>query len=223
MSRYPHAHSPNVYPSYKGGRTVVSGGYLYEFCPDHPSCDVWGYLLQHQLVAEGVLGRPLAPAEIVHHQDENKLNNDPGNLLVMTRKEHQRYHILERARKYMSELTDQMACEALQGRTLHQAAAMLGISHQTFRRRWPHLLVGRIRRSPVAVHDPQIVALVRVAAADPLVGYKEFAEMHHIEFDTVKKICAIHDIEWVRKTKKGEKHTQYQRKTATLPQLTPGD
>jgi hypothetical protein len=36
--------------------------------------------LEHRVVMEGILGRKLAPSEIVHHKDGNGLNNSPDNL-----------------------------------------------------------------------------------------------------------------------------------------------
>jgi hypothetical protein len=47
---------------------------------------------QHRVVAEQMLGRPLRSDEVVHHIDENKRNNDPSNLRVMTQAEHMREH-----------------------------------------------------------------------------------------------------------------------------------
>lgn len=35
--------------------------------------------LEHIRVAERVLGKPLPAGAIVHHWDENRLNNDPAN------------------------------------------------------------------------------------------------------------------------------------------------
>lgn len=51
----------------------------------------------HRIVAEQILGRPLLPGEIVHHEDENKLNNDPSNIRVFaSQAEHARYHALKK-------------------------------------------------------------------------------------------------------------------------------
>lgn len=42
----------------------------------------------HRLVASEALGRPLRPDEVVHHMDENKLNNDVNNLAVFPHQSH---------------------------------------------------------------------------------------------------------------------------------------
>ena len=47
---------------------------------------------EHVVVAERILGRKLRPDEVVHHIDRNKRNNDPSNLVVLTREEHGRLH-----------------------------------------------------------------------------------------------------------------------------------
>lgn len=48
----------------------------------------------HRLVMEQALGRDLTPNEAVHHKDGNRLNNELGNLELMTRGEHSRLHHL---------------------------------------------------------------------------------------------------------------------------------
>lgn len=48
---------------------------------------------EHRRVAEEMLGRPLKKGEVVHHEDENKRNNDPSNLKVFaSQAEHAKYH-----------------------------------------------------------------------------------------------------------------------------------
>ena len=46
----------------------------------------------HRWVVEQMLGHPLSSHEIVHHVDGNQLNNDPANLVILTRAEHTRIH-----------------------------------------------------------------------------------------------------------------------------------
>jgi hypothetical protein len=47
---------------------------------------------QHRVVAEKMIGRKLSPDEVVHHKDNNRANNIPSNLEVMTRSEHTSLH-----------------------------------------------------------------------------------------------------------------------------------
>ena len=48
---------------------------------------------EHRVVAEAVLGRPLAKGEVVHHEDLDKLNNFPTNLIVFpTQAQHVSHH-----------------------------------------------------------------------------------------------------------------------------------
>lgn len=50
----------------------------------------------HRIVAEQKLGRPLRPGEIVHHKDENILNNHPDNIEIFaSQAEHARHHALK--------------------------------------------------------------------------------------------------------------------------------
>lgn len=54
----------------------------------------------HRVVAESVLGRPLRRGEIVHHEDRNKKNNHPANLIVFpTQADHARHHKLDHCGK----------------------------------------------------------------------------------------------------------------------------
>ncbi len=46
----------------------------------------------HRHVAEMFIGRPLLSSEHVHHIDRNKMNNDPGNLIVIETEDHNRLH-----------------------------------------------------------------------------------------------------------------------------------
>lgn len=78
-------------PTWKGGRTQHTKGYVYAFAPWHPDQSN-GYVLEHRLMAEQMLGRRLQPDEDVHHKDGDKANNSPDNLEVILHSDHTRRH-----------------------------------------------------------------------------------------------------------------------------------
>lgn len=99
-------------PLFKGEITEHSK-YLWEYAPEHPFSikSASNRIRKHRLVAEMYLlteensieidgKRYLKPEYDVHHIDGNKHNNDPSNLMVLTRSEHQSlHHELRRLKK----------------------------------------------------------------------------------------------------------------------------
>jgi hypothetical protein len=67
------------HPNYKGYR--VSHGYIYIHMPTHPF-NKRGYVKRANLVMEKKLGRYLQSPELIHHKDENRLNDDISNLIL---------------------------------------------------------------------------------------------------------------------------------------------
>jgi len=65
--------------NWKGGRRLSDGYFLIK-SPNHPNCKVDGYVYEHRLVMEKMIGRYLKPNEIVHHKNENGLDNREKNL-----------------------------------------------------------------------------------------------------------------------------------------------
>ncbi len=206
--------SLDVFPSYKGGRTCLYGGYVHEFAPEHPLCNRWGWVAQHRLVGEGIAGRPLLQhkdpsiRECVHHRDECRTNNDPSNLQVMTFSEHRSHHTRKRNEEFYAPKrpTAEQVAAALQGRSIKDAATLLGAHHQSLRNWYPELVAPRKRRSPTKLSNPHPdkLRILRAAAADPKIGLREAARLAGVSQKTVQNLCALHGWEWITKSKKGE-------------------
>lgn len=83
--------------SWKGGRQVDSDGYILIHAPGHQNANAAGYVREHRLVMESMLGRGLDPTEVVHHRDGDKQNNDPSNLELFSRNgDHLRHELTGR-------------------------------------------------------------------------------------------------------------------------------
>lgn len=107
-------------------------GYILEHRPDHPAATRFGYVQQHRLVAEHLLGRFLTGLEVVHHEDRSTSSNLPGNLwLFPSQSEHMRHHKRSEKRydAALGEILRPMAADP----TVSQEAAAeaLGCSIQT--------------------------------------------------------------------------------------------
>lgn len=80
-------------PAYSGGRVRLANGYIGVLAPDHPDADPRGYVLEHRLSAERMLGRRLCLGEVVHHRNHRKDDNRDENLQVFaSHSEHMRHH-----------------------------------------------------------------------------------------------------------------------------------
>ncbi|MDP2319607.1 MAG: HNH endonuclease [Acidobacteriota bacterium] len=79
--------------AWKGGRRIVNGRVLV-YMPEHPRAHRrHRCVFEHVLVAERALGRYLETTAVVHHVDEDPLNNRNDNLAILQdRSEHMRLH-----------------------------------------------------------------------------------------------------------------------------------
>ena len=77
--------------NWKGGR-FKQGGYILIYKPKHPFANK-GYVAEHRLVMEKMIGRYLAPNERVHHINGIKDDNRPQNLMYFANEsDHQKFH-----------------------------------------------------------------------------------------------------------------------------------
>lgn len=79
-----------------GHKKKRKDGYICIYFPDHPNSTKDGYIMEHILVAECLLGRHLNREEVVHHKNGVRDDNRKENLEVMTFKEHAAYHMKKR-------------------------------------------------------------------------------------------------------------------------------
>ena len=77
-------------------RERILNGYRVIYFPNHPSAmksNNWnGFIYEHIVKAERMLGRSLTKKEYVHHLNSNRLDNRVENLLVLECSQHTKLH-----------------------------------------------------------------------------------------------------------------------------------
>ncbi len=76
------------------GKIVNYQGYILILKPEHPFCECKGYVREHRLVMEKMLGRYLKPEEVVHHINGIVYDNRIENLMLFKKGEHSKLHCL---------------------------------------------------------------------------------------------------------------------------------
>jgi hypothetical protein len=122
---------------WKGGRRTKSDGYVLVFCPNHPKADKRGYVREHRLVMEGILGRYLEDDEDVHHINKIRSDNRSENLRLMSVVEHHRLHIgcKDKNHKWVGVSAEEILLLRELGFKFTEIAQRLNISEATIYRR----------------------------------------------------------------------------------------
>lgn len=197
------------FPSYMGGHTSIVNGYIFEFVPHHWLANGWGWVAQHRLIGEVLVGRRLCQSpdwdegEVVHHVDENRLNNAPSNLMVLTKRAHSTLHAIDRAIRQKARLTEEAVSSALIGRTLKEAGKLLGCDHNTLRNRFPHLVEAKLRARPNRAEYVETLERIRPYAVDSTKSVADCSQNLHMSERTIVKCCRLHGLEWVDKHRPG--------------------
>lgn len=89
--KYPNPTLYNKHISIKVDKTL---GYVYFIDNEHPLSNKSGKVYYHRHVISFKLGKWIDKSYHVHHIDENKQNNDPSNLELISPKMHGRKHII---------------------------------------------------------------------------------------------------------------------------------
>jgi HNH endonuclease len=120
----------------------------------------------HRLVMEAELGRPLRSDEIVRHRDGDLLNNDPSNLLLLSREEHFKLSMGSEVKEPWSEQEKDDAVRLYcKGMTIDEVAVAISRSYSSTRRllAWWGVLrtpraTRRLRASMLAIPQSGITA-----------------------------------------------------------------
>lgn len=76
-----------------GHKKLRADGYMSVYMPDHPHANKDGYIMEHRLVMEKILGRYLESNEVVHHINSKRNDNQPENLMLFSSlSDHRKYH-----------------------------------------------------------------------------------------------------------------------------------
>lgn len=68
---------------HNGRRRYEHNGYVYVRAHDHPNRIKNGYIAEHRIVMEKILGRHMLKSESVHHINGVKNDNRPENLALV--------------------------------------------------------------------------------------------------------------------------------------------
>ena len=86
------AHKLENHPRWGERKRKTNGKYLLLHIPEHPTASKYGYVFEHRIVAESIIGRVLNDNEFVHHIDMDSKNNKIENLFITSKSGHKKAH-----------------------------------------------------------------------------------------------------------------------------------
>ena len=125
----------------------------------------------------------------------------------MTQKEHRSHHGLLMAERNLAPISREMVVQALEGRSLKNAARLLKVDTQTLRNRYPDLTYPRQRKSPTVIDNPRDLEKVLAAAPDPNISLEELRKTVQMSAMTILRICKRNGVEWVKKRRDPASYT----------------
>lgn len=93
---------------WRGGIRFTAKGYKQIKQPDHPRADRNGYVMEHIVIWEKINNQRVPEGYVIHHINQNKEDNRPENLKILTNAEHTALHstgrkLSQEAKQKMSE------------------------------------------------------------------------------------------------------------------------
>jgi hypothetical protein len=76
------------HPGWKGGKMLTTHGYVLTKVFNRKNHDKKGYMLEHRVIMEDKIGRPLNKWEQVNHLNGIRTDNRPENLELVQKNRH---------------------------------------------------------------------------------------------------------------------------------------
>jgi len=145
---------------WKGGRNKTSHGYICLFMPDHPRALKSGYVYEHIVVAEKIVGRGITHKEVIHHINGVKSDNRVENLVVcQDQKEHFLIHQRQRA---LAECGDPYLRQCTYCKAWDKPENLNRLGGSPYHKECARIESKRRYDAGLAVRDPQKVQAARI-------------------------------------------------------------
>lgn len=120
----------------------------------------------HRVIVEQREGRTLARNEVVHHVDRNKLNNDPANLVLLSRAEHTRLHRLGQRGRWAQQERRRAAELYATGMNIDEVARTIGRPYSSTRTELARQGLGRAPAETRRLRKGALLGPVAIAVED---------------------------------------------------------